>query len=142
MADLCNLQIIAEDIQDVAWNQTRFFVVQRSINNSRAMDLDSKYKTSIIFSSSHVPGSLSKILHIFASKDINLTRLESIPSRETRWQYIFLLDFEGHLEQELIKSALSELNSLTKFLKVLGSYPSKSFLNEEPIMGVTSHLTM
>ncbi len=142
MAGLFNLQIITKDIQDLAWNQTRFFVVQRLMNNLSKIDSEIRYKTSIIFSGSHVPGSLSKILDIFASKGINLTRVESIPSRMTRWQYIFLLDFEGHADQEVITAALSEIRSLTRFLKVLGSYPSKSFHKEERRIGVSSPLTM
>ena len=132
MAKFFNLYMIAEDIQDVSWNQTRFFVVAKE--NFRVHNVKILYKTSIIFSTKHIPGALSKILQIFASNNINLTRLESIPSRKTQWEYNFLLDFEGSINEESIKKILAKLVDLTQFLKILGSYPSKSFQIEENIL--------
>lgn len=142
MANLFNLNVIAEDIQDVAWNQTRFFVVRNKDSQPGKITSDLRYKTSIIFVANHTPGSLSKILNVFSSNELNLTRLESIPSKISKWQYIFLLDFEGNIHDKQVKVVLEMLVFLTRFLKVLGSYPSKSFLNEEPVLGEPSQLTM
>lgn len=142
LANLADLQVLDEDIQDVAWNQTRFFVVRNKDSQPNKINNYVRYKTSIIFAANHTPGSLSKILNVFSSNELNLTRLESIPSRISKWQYIFLLDFEGNIQEKQVKVVLEMLEFLTQFLKVLGSYPSKSFLNDEPDLEVTSHLTM
>ena len=131
LANLADLQVLAEDIQDVAWNQTRFFVLRNKSSKPNKITSEIRYKTSIIFAANHTPGSLSKILNVFSSNDINLTRLESIPSRISKWQYIFLLDFEGNVQEKRVMVVLEMLVFLTQFLKVLGSYKSKSFLSAE-----------
>lgn len=139
MAKIFDLEVLVEDIQDVSWNETRFFVIE-PISESiiKSLDPNIKYKTSIIFSTKHIPGALSKILNIFASESINLTRLESIPSRKTRWEYIFLLDFEGSVKDKIIQSILTEIVQLTNFLKILGSYESKSFQKLKSPLKITS----
>lgn len=143
MAKIFDLQVIVEDIQDVTWNETRFFILEMNSDGiQKFLDPNIKYKTSIIFSTKHIPGALAKILNIFASESINLTRLESIPSRKTRWEYIFLLDFEGSVRDKIIQSILSEIMHLTNYLKILGSYESKSFQKLKGPLNITSEAIM
>ena len=117
-AELYNLRIIRGNIQDNPNNLTRFLVIGNKIREKTGSD-----KTSIIFSVKDRVGILFEILGIFAKSNINLTKIESRPSRHKAWDYYFFLDFEGHLEDENIKHALQELEKETIFLKILGSYP-------------------
>jgi prephenate dehydratase len=83
-----------------------------------------KDKTSIIFTTKHVPGALYMALEEFAKRKINLTMLVSRPTKKTPWEYNFYVDFEGHVSDESIKRCLEALKDKTVFLKVLGSYPA------------------
>ena len=81
-------------------------------------------KTSIIFSIyEDRPGGLYNILGIFQKNDINLTKIESRPSKKGLGKYLFFVDFEGHQDDDLIKGIIEEIGENTYFLKVLGSYP-------------------
>ncbi|HUV75640.1 MAG TPA: ACT domain-containing protein, partial [Dehalococcoidales bacterium] len=80
-------------------------------------------KTSIIFSTKDRPGALYESLKEFASRSINLTKLESRPTRQKPWQYNFYLDFEGHREDKPARETLESLEKISVFVKVLGSYP-------------------
>ena len=71
----------------------------------------------------HIPGALYKVLRIFAEADVNLTKIESRPRRKGRWEYIFLMDFEGDKEDPKIKKVLEKIDDLVIFKKILGSYP-------------------
>jgi prephenate dehydratase len=82
-----------------------------------------KNKTSLVFSTKNEPGTLYKILGAFATRNINLTKLESRPSRGKPWEYVFYVDFEGHVEDMVCNEVLQELQGKTSFLKILGSYP-------------------
>ena len=139
MSQLFDLQVMVEDIQDVSWNETRFFILEKSSSNSlEPIRQDVNYKTSLILSTKHIPGALAKILNAFALESINLTRLESIPSRKTRWESIFLLDFEGTISDNKTQLIISEVAKLTNFLHVLGSYESKSFHRDNQKLKITS----
>ena len=85
-----------------------------------------KDKTSIIFSAKHEPGSLYHALGEFAKRNINLTRIESRPTKKTAWEYNFYLDFEGHRTEPKCAEALKALEKYAIFVKVLGSYPKAS----------------
>ncbi|MGQ9551018.1 MAG: prephenate dehydratase [Candidatus Bathycorpusculaceae bacterium] len=117
-AELYRMKILAKDIADNPANYTRFFVLSK--NDS---PITWKDKTSIIFSAAHVPGSLYQALGEFAQRNINLTRIESRPTKQKPWEYNFYLDFEGHRSEERCLEALKALESKVFFLKVLGSYP-------------------
>jgi prephenate dehydratase len=79
-------------------------------------------KTSIIFSVKSVPGALYRVLKEFAARNINLTKIESRPTKRTPWEYYFYLDFEGHKNEEKCQEALESIKDKTFFVKVLGSY--------------------
>ena len=99
-------------------NYTRFFVL--STKDAKPTGKD---KTRIIFSAKHEPGSLYHALGEFAKRNINLTRIESRPTRKTAWEYNFYLDFEGHRTQPQCSEALKALEKYAIFVKILGSYP-------------------
>ena len=117
-ADIYSLEILAPEIQTNINNYTRFV----AISEQKAAPAE-KSKTSLVFAAEHRPGSLHRILGIFASRNINLTKLESRPGRTKPWEYVFYADFEGHEDGEVYKEAIAELRREAIFLKKLGSYP-------------------
>lgn len=117
-ADEYGMKIIARDISDNQSNYTRFLVLSHEDAAPTGDD-----KTSIIFSGKHEPGVLYHALGEFSSRNINLTRIESRPTKKTAWQYNFYLDFEGHRTEKRCAEALQALEKYATFVKVLGSYP-------------------
>jgi chorismate mutase/prephenate dehydratase len=117
-AEIYGMQILARDIANNKENYTRFFVL--SMEDSPMTDKD---KTSIIFSAKHEPGLLYHALGEFAKRNINLTRIESRPTKQTAWEYNFYLDFEGHRTEPKCTEALKALKEYAIFIKILGSYP-------------------
>lgn len=117
-ADMYDMKILARDIADNLSNYTRFLVLSSEDAQPTGDD-----KTSIIFSAKHVPGVLYHALGEFASRNINLTRIESRPTKTTAWQYNFYLDFEGHRTEKRCVEALQALEKYATFVKILGSYP-------------------
>lgn len=117
-ADIYGMKVIAKNISDTPYNQTRFFVLSKSDVAPSGSD-----KTSVIFSAKHIPGALYQILGEFAGRGINLTKIESRPTKQQPWEYNFYLDFEGHRTEKRCSEALEGLRSKAVFVKVLGSYP-------------------
>jgi len=117
-ADFYNMKIVARDIADNSSNYTRFLVLSHEDTAPTGDD-----KTSVIFSAKHAPGSLYNALGEFATRNINLTRIESRPTKTTAWQYNFYLDFEGHRTEKRCAEALQALEKYATFVKILGSYP-------------------
>jgi chorismate mutase/prephenate dehydratase len=117
-AKIYGMKILAREIEDTPNNFTRFFILSRKDSPPTGMD-----KTSIVFSVQHKPGALYAAIKEFADCKINLTKIESRPTRQKAWEYNFYLDFEGHHEDEMVKDALDRLANHSLFLKVLGSYP-------------------
>lgn len=117
-ADLYNLNILAKSIEDSKDNWTRFFVLGH--NQSGKTD---KNKTSIIFTIKDKVNTLYNILSEFSKNNINLTKIESRPTKKKVWQYIFFIDFEGHINDKKISNTIEKIKEHCIFLKVLGSYP-------------------
>ncbi|MFX1575405.1 MAG: prephenate dehydratase [Promethearchaeota archaeon] len=114
-----NLKVLNSKIEDNPSNYTRFLIISKKENKLKAP----KVKTSIVFVTKHVPGALYRVLKIFADAGINLMKIESRPRRKGRWEYIFLMDFEGNSEDTKIKEVLNEMNEIVIWYKLLGSYP-------------------
>lgn len=121
-ARLYRLSVVDESIQDNIFNQTRFLIIAGKQTAPTSQD-----KTSIVFAfpGDH-PGSLYKILKLFANHGINLTRIESRPAKNIMGEYIFYIDFLGHQLTDIGSSVLQEVRSQVDWLKVLGSYPIDS----------------
>ncbi|MEE9910317.1 MAG: prephenate dehydratase [Deltaproteobacteria bacterium] len=117
-ASTYGLQMLAEGIEDNPSNTTRFLVIGRGEGTPTGDD-----KTSIIFATPDVPGSLHRALASFASRKINLAKIESHPVKERIWEYLFFVDMIGHRDDKAVKTCISELKDKTIYLKVLGSYP-------------------
>ncbi|MHA7734262.1 prephenate dehydratase [Nitrosopumilus sp. S6] len=114
-----DVPIISENIANNLNNYTRFLILSKKESKISRND-----KTSIIFSIKHEPGSLFRIIENFHRNNVNLTKIESRPTRTNTWEYNFYVDFEGHQKDSKISEMLEKIKQDTLFLKVLGSYPS------------------
>lgn len=122
------LKVLAGDIQDRSPNLTRFLVVGGPESCRTGRD-----KTSLLFVASHRPGALRLALTPFAEQGINISRIESRPSKETPWEYIFFVDLEGHLSDEPVATAMEGLKACVNRLKILGSYPVGALMGERSV---------
>lgn len=120
-AQLYGLKIIKARIEDNINNFTRFLILSK-----KAPERTGKDKTSVMLSVKDKVGALYDLLRPFASHGLNMTKIESRPSRRKAWEYIFFVDLEGHAEDEPLKKALEEVRSRCLFMKILGSYPAHS----------------
>ncbi len=117
-AEIYGMKVMAKEIEDNPNNFTRFFILSRQDSPPSGND-----KTSIVFSVKHKPGTLYEFLKEFATRNISLTKIESRPTRQKPWEYNFYLDFEGHREDKSPREALENVERISLFVKVLGSYP-------------------
>ncbi len=114
-----NLQVLRSGIEDHTDNTTRFLVISRTPPGRSERDI-----TSLLFSIKRdQAGALYRALEPFAQHGVNLTRIESRPTRVRAWEYVFFCDFEGHSDDEAVGAAIAELRPRCDFVKVLGSYP-------------------
>ena len=118
---LYNLKVLKSRIEDNINNFTRFLVLSQKPPEHTGKD-----KTSIMLSVKDKVGALYELLRPFASHGINMTKIESRPSRRKAWEYLFFVDIEGHMDEDRVKKALEEVKSRCLFLKILGSYPAHS----------------
>ena len=118
-SQIYDVPIISENIANNLNNYTRFLVLSKKTNEETVND-----KTSIIFSIKHEPGSLFRIIENFHNYNVNLTKIESRPTKSTNWEYNFYVDFEGHAKNPRILEMLEKIKNETLFMKILGSYPS------------------
>lgn len=117
-AEIYGMKVIAQEIEDNPNNFTRFFILAKEDSPPSGND-----KTSIVFSAKDRPGAMHEALGEFARRKVNLTKIESRPTRQKPWQYNFYLDFEGHRQDKPAREALEGLERISIFVKVLGSYP-------------------
>jgi chorismate mutase/prephenate dehydratase len=117
-AELYGLKIIAREIEDNPHNFTRFFILSKEDSPPTGSD-----KTSIVFSLKHKPGALFDCLGEFSRRKVNLTKLESRPTRHQPWEYNFYMDLSGHREEKEVGEVLKALEEHAVFVKILGSYP-------------------
>ncbi|HNR34365.1 MAG TPA: prephenate dehydratase [Candidatus Hydrogenedentes bacterium] len=113
-----NVDILVPSIEDSPNNYTRFFVMGRQLAKPTGKD-----KTSILISIKDRPGALYSLLTPFNQSDVNLTRIESRPSRRKAWEYVFFIDLIGHIDDPRISEVLEKVHEYCVELKVLGSYP-------------------
>jgi len=123
-AALFGLETLADDIQDVPDNRTRFLVVARPgaslpplVAGGEAM------RTTLVLAVRNEPGALLRVLAVFAAHGLNMSAIDSRPSRERAWEYVFWVDLDADRTEPAMASALDELRSVTTMTRVLGSYP-------------------
>ncbi|ORX85298.1 bifunctional chorismate mutase/prephenate dehydratase P-protein [Basidiobolus meristosporus CBS 931.73] len=120
-ADLYNLQIVQQDISDLRNNHTRFFIIGKNCDKSTGDD-----KTLLYFTVDHrQPGALCDGLKVFKDYSLNLTHIDSRPSHQRPWHYVFFVEFEGHKDDDSVKKALADLSNYCLDIVVLGSYPNQ-----------------
>jgi chorismate mutase/prephenate dehydratase len=119
------LRVLARAIQDQANNTTRFLLIGERIGSPSGRD-----KTSVLFSVRDRVGALHDVLSYFAKRGINLTRIESRPSRRQPWEYIFFVDFVGHPEDPNAAAALAEMQEACTYVKVLGAWPVEERIDD------------
>ena len=117
-AELYGLRIVCENIEDIANNITRFLVISREDAKPTGED-----KTAILFSTAHKAGALADVLDVFKRYDINLTNIESRPSKKRQWEYYFFVDFIGHRTEKQVQEGLQEARKHCLQLSILGSFP-------------------
>ncbi len=117
-ASLYQLRMLESNIEDEPDNSTRFLIIAEKDAQPSGED-----KTSMLFSMPSEPGSLLRMLSCFADNNINMTRIESRPSRRGLWEYVFFVDVDGHHRNANVAAAIARLESQASMVKILGSYP-------------------
>ncbi len=118
-AETYDVPVLQVNIEDEPDNTTRFLIIGRQSVEATGDD-----KTSVTFSfTKNRPGGLYHAIGVFASRNIDMTRIESRPSRTERWNYVFYVDFVGHTSDPRVREALEEIKIRTDFMKILGSFP-------------------
>lgn len=118
-SEIYGVPVVKEGIEDNSNNYTRFLILSKEKTRETKND-----KTSIIFSVKHEAGALFRVIEKFHEYKINMTKIESRPTKGTPWEYNFYVDFEGHEKNSKISAMLRKIKKETLFLKILGSYPS------------------
>ncbi len=134
-AELYGVKVIAEGIQSDKANSTRFYAIGR-----RQGSKGERNKTVVVFATENKPGALYWCLGAIVCRQINMTKLESRPSRGEPWQYIFYLDLETHISEPACRDAIDELRTKTLFTRVLGSFPAAAGENDGRACGVSPGL--
>jgi prephenate dehydratase len=122
-AQIYDMPVLMEGLEDDPTNYTRFVILAREADAHPARSTAISYKTSIVFATRNVPGSLFRSLAAFTLRDIDLCKIESRPLQGSPWEYLFSIDIIGHSEDESVKRALDHLGEIATILRVLGSYP-------------------
>jgi len=118
-SEIYGLTVLVSKIEDTPDNTTRFLVLGRD-----SVKPSGKDKTSLLLSTTNQSGSLFDLIQPFALNGVSMTRIESRPSRQVNWNYLFFVDIEGHIEDDNVAKAIAEVNTKAATTKVLGSYPA------------------
>jgi len=117
-AELYNLKIIFANIEDTASNLTRFLVIGKTIPRRTGND-----RTALMFTTVHKAGALVEVLNVLSANGVNLTNIDTRPSKRRNWEYYFFVDFEGHVSDPNVAQAVEESKKHCLELHVLGSFP-------------------
>ena len=124
-ASLFGLEVLADDIGDLPDNRTRFLVLATGPSAAPPLaDPPSHRRTTIVVAVRNEPGTLLAVLRVIADRGLNMRKLESRPSRERAWEYVFWIDLDGDIEEPAMAAALRELEPVTTSVRRLGSYPT------------------
>ena len=126
-AVLFGLEVLADDIGDMAGNRTRFLVLARP--DAPAVPViaaGAGHRTTLVVAVRNEPGTLLAVLRVIADHGLNMHKLESRPSRERAWEYVFWVDLDGDTADDAMAAALRQLEGVTTMCRVLGSYPTAS----------------
>jgi chorismate mutase / prephenate dehydratase len=117
--EVYSLNVLADNIQDIAGNVTRFLVLARSASEGAT----GRDKTAVVFSIRDRVGALRDLAEAFATNEVNLSSIQSRPSKRKAWDYVFFVELDGHISEDKVRRALRKAEEHTVFLKVLGSWP-------------------
>ncbi|MEK6454341.1 prephenate dehydratase [Caldifermentibacillus hisashii] len=120
-AEIYNLEILKENINNKVGNSTRFIIISKHLQVAAKSN-----KTSVVFSLEHKVGTLYQLLSHFAENDINMMKIESRPTEEGNWKYVLYVDFEGNIRSEKVKKALSLIEEGCEYFRLLGCYQQDS----------------
>ena len=118
-AELFNLNVLAENIEDDPKNTTRFLVLGK-----QQVAASGKDKTSLVLATQNKPGAMVDLLEPLAKNGVSMTKFESRPSKQGLWDYVFFVDIEGHVDDEKVADVLKQIKAKAAFVKVLGAYPT------------------
>jgi len=121
-AEVYQLPVIEKNIEDIANNTTRFIIIGQQTSTSTGKD-----KTSLVVSTGNKPGALHRTLEPFARFGVDMVNIESRPSHQGLWDYVFFIDIQGHADDPQVAGALAALQDQVNMLKILGSYPKAVF---------------
>jgi len=124
-AALFGLEVLADEIGDLPGNRTRFLVLARpGVDAPPLVDPPADRRTTLVVAVRNEPGTLLAVLRVIAAHGLNMRKLESRPSRERAWEYVFWIDLDGDIAEPAMAAALEEVRGVTTMTRVLGSYPS------------------